>query len=152
MTESKRKNLLWDSYPLFYPYIFHCLTFAVLGRKGTCCLHCLFFRYRVQWQHTLIFISSAGNNIISVTSDLVMRAIGQGIVLSLNKLFFTYSPGRRNVMAILRYVCVVLTSVDTSSGKGQFIKMFQSLWFHIEEIENKKKISSVMLINTWDVC
>lgn len=59
---------------------------------------------------TLILISLPGNNKISVTSDSAMRAIGQGIVFFLNKYLLCDSLGKGNVMAILRYVCIKLTS------------------------------------------
>lgn len=60
----------------------------------------------------LILISSPGDNIMSVTSHSVMRAIGQGIFFFfLNKCLLCDRLGRGNMIAILRYACVKLTLV-----------------------------------------
>lgn len=58
----------------------------------------------------LILISLPGNNIMSVTSNSVMRAIGQGIIIiiiSSENLLGDFL-GERSMIVILRYVYVKL--------------------------------------------
>lgn len=57
----------------------------------------------------LILISSPGNNILSVTSNSVMRAIGQGIIIIiLNESLLGDFLGEGSMIVILRYVYVKL--------------------------------------------
>lgn len=57
----------------------------------------------------LILISSSGNNIMSVTSDSVMRAIGQEIIIIiiLSESLLGEFSGEGRMIVILRYVFYV---------------------------------------------